>query len=100
MEVRITQHGDEATVALTGRVDANAAPDLKSEIDTIDPTVKTIVFDMAAMNYIASAGLRVLLATQKVQNAKQGMVILAHPQEAVVDILSATGFDSIFIIQP
>ena len=78
----------------------NSAEDLKGALITIDPEVKTIVFDMAAMDYISSAGLRVLMAAHKAQTAKQGTVMLAHPQEAVVDILAATGFDTIFIIQP
>ena len=66
MDVQITQQGEEATVAITGRVDANAALELQEKVDGIDPAVKTIVFDMASMNYISSAGLRVLMAAYKV----------------------------------
>lgn len=100
MDVQITQQGEEATVAITGRVDANAALELQKEVDGIDPAVKTIVFDMASMNYISSAGLRVLMAAYKTQTKKQGTIILTHPQESVVDVLAATGFDDIFIIIP
>ena len=98
MEVTITRNGDEAVVAITGRVDTNASAELRQAVDAIPAEVTTVIFDLESMEYISSSGLRVLLATLKTQKSKQGTVILSKPQGMVIEVLKATGFNEILEI--
>ena len=98
MEVTITRDGDEAVVAIAGKVDTNASADLSQAVDTLPAEVTTVIFDLENTAYIASSGLRVLLAVLKTQKSKQGTVILSKPRGMVIEVLKATGFDEIFEI--
>ena len=88
----------ELTVSLTGRLDTTTAPELEKELrDSLDG-VTTLVIDMTALDYISSAGLRVLLSTQKVMN-KQGEMKVVHVGETIMEIFEVTGFSDILIIE-
>ncbi|MBQ3416538.1 MAG: STAS domain-containing protein [Ruminococcus sp.] len=93
-----TKENNTLTVALEGRVDTMTAPQLEQELkDSLDG-VKELIFDLKDLDYISSAGLRVLLSSQKVMN-QQGEMKLCHVNETVMEILEVTGFTDILTIE-
>ena len=84
------------TLALAGRLDSNTSPDLEAavKLDGVDE----LVFDFAGLEYIASAGLRVLLGAQKEMSAKGGKMLVANPNEMVKGVFEVTGLDAVFAI--
>ena len=88
----------ELTVALTGRLDTVTAPELEKELkDSLDG-VPALTIDMAALDYISSAGLRVLLSAQKTMN-KQGEMKVVHVGDTIMEIFEVTGFSDILTIE-
>ena len=87
------------TLALEGRLDTNTAPDLEREI-SVDLTVdvQTLILDLKELEYISSAGLRVLLATQKKMN-KQGNMVVKNANDMIMDVFQVTGFIDILTIE-
>ena len=85
------------TIALTGRLDTTTAPELEKELKTVLPDVTALTFDMKALEYISSAGLRVLLSTQKIMN-RQGEMKLKHVNPTIQEIFDVTGFSDILTI--
>ena len=91
-------NGTELTVALTGRLDTTTAPELETAIkESIDGITKLNI-DMAALDYVSSAGLRVLLSAQKIMN-KQGEMKVLRVSEAIMEIFEVTGFSDILTIE-
>ena len=88
----------ELTVVLTGRLDTTTAPELEKELKASLDGVTTLVIDMTALDYISSAGLRVLLSAQKTMN-KQGEMKVVHVGETIMEIFEVTGFSDILIIE-
>ena len=85
------------TVVLTGRLDTTTAPELEKELKASLDGVSALTIDMAALEYISSAGLRVLLSAQKTMN-KQGEMKGVHVGETIMEIFEVTGFsDSLSI---
>ena len=98
MEINKKVNADELTVELVGRLDTTTAPDLEAELkDSLDG-IKKLVFDMEKLEYISSAGLRVLLSNQKIMN-KQGEMIIRNASEDVKEIFDVTGFCDILTIE-
>ena len=91
MEIKKEGSGANLTIALVGRLDAVTAPQLEKELGTSLDGVKVLVFDFAQLEYIASAGLRVLLVAQKRMN-KQGKMSIKNVSEEVKEVLDMTGF--------
>ena len=85
------------TVALGGRLDTTTAPQLEKALSQELDGVTALTFDMEALEYISSAGLRVLLATQKVMS-RQGEMRVVHVNEAIMEIFEVTGFSDILTI--
>ena len=97
MTITKNQDGSKLTVKLEGRLDTMTAPELeKSLADSLDG-ITELTFDMEGLEYISSAGRRVLLATQKTMN-KQGEMKVAHVQEMVMEVFEVTGFNDILTI--
>ena len=91
-------HETELTVALTGRLDTVTAPELEKELrDSLDG-VSALTIDMAALEYISSAVLRVLLSAQKTMN-KQGEMKVVHVGDTIMEIFEVTGFSDILTIE-
>ena len=91
-------NASELTLALTGRVDTTTAPELEAVIKQSLGGVTELNFDMEALEYISSAGLRVLLSAQKIMN-KQGEMKLTHVSENIMEIFEVTGFSDILTIE-
>ena len=86
------------TIILEGRLDTTTAPQLEDELNKSVENAKSIVFDMDALEYISSAGLRILLSAQKTLN-KQGEMKLIHVSEEIMEIFEVTGFSDILNIE-
>ena len=91
-------NASELTVSLTGRLDTTTAPELEKELTASLDGVTTLVIVMTALDYISSAGLRVLLSAQKTMN-KQGEMKVVHVGETIMEIFEVTGFSDILIIE-
>lgn len=90
--------GKNVVIALTGRLDTTAAPELDAELkDVFDAAAENLTFDFSGIDYISSAGLRVLLSAQKIMN-KQGSMRLTNVSDSVKDIFEVTGFSEILTI--
>ena len=99
MALTLSKTGSEnVTISLEGRLDTTTAPQLEKELETVLITAKELVLDFAKLEYISSAGLRVLLKAQKVMN-KQGSMKLIHVSDDVKEIFEITGFVDILTIE-
>ena len=90
--------GSALTIALIGRLDTTTSPELEREIKSDISEVTELFFDFTELEYISSAGLRVLLAAQKIMN-KQGRMVIRHVSEAVLEVFDITGFSDILTIE-
>ena len=97
LNIESKQNAAELSVALTGRLDTNTAPELEKTLNTSLDGVETLFIDMEQLDYISSAGLRVLLAVQKTMN-KQGEMKVMHVNETILEIFEVTGFSDILTI--
>ncbi len=88
---------DKLTIKLNGRLDTNTAPELEEELKKDLPNVTDLVLDFEDLKYISSAGLRVVLSTQKTMN-KQGTMAIENVNDLIMEIFEATGFSSILTI--
>lgn len=98
MVINKTKNGVELTVALEGRLDTTTAPELDDMLKEELGDVKNLVFDFAGLEYISSAGLRVLLISQKTMN-KQGSMVIKNVNEEINEIFEVTGFTDILTIE-
>ena len=98
MTIEKTLNGTELNVALTGRLDTTTAPQLEAEFKQSIAGVEKLVLDFTALEYLSSAGLRVLLAAQKVMN-KQGEMVIKNVNETINEIFEVTGFIDILTIE-
>ncbi len=98
MPIGKKQNGEELTVVLEGRLDTTTAPKLEAELKRSLDGIKALVFDIEKLEYISSAGLRVLLSAQKVMN-KQGEMKIIGANEAIMEIFEVTGFVDILNIE-
>ena len=98
MEIRKDLNEKELKLALIGRLDTTTAPQLEAELAASLSGVENLVFDFAELEYISSAGLRVLLATQKTMN-KQGSMVIRHVCDDIMEVFDITGFCDILTIE-
>lgn len=97
MNIIKQQQASALTIQLEGRLDTATAPQLEAEIRELDGVTELTV-DLAALEYLSSAGLRVLLAAQKIMN-KQGRMVVCHVNETIMEIFEVTGFIDILTIE-
>ena len=97
MTIRKEQNGGTLDIAPEGRLDTTTAPELEAELKNLEG-VTELKFDLAGLEYISSAGLRVLLSAQKTMN-KQGSMIILNTRPEIMDIFVITGFTDILNIQ-
>lgn len=98
MTINKKQDGSKLTIELGGRLDTTTAPELEKELSASTAGVTELVFDMAALDYISSAGLRVLLSAQKTMN-KQGGMLIRNVNDDIKEIFDVTGFSDILTIE-
>ncbi len=97
MTIQKTVNGKELTVAVEGRLDTTTAPELEAELKASMRDAESLVLDFSKLDYISSAGLRVLLSAHKTMASKGGMKV-AHVNEIVAEVFDVTGFADILTI--
>lgn len=97
MQINKNRDNDKLTLALEGRLDTLTAPQLDAEIQGKLDGVKELVFDFSKLDYISSAGLRILLTAQKVMN-KQGKMLIKGAGTEIKEIFEVTGFCDILTV--
>lgn len=98
MNIEKVVNVSDLTLKLAGRLDTTTAPNLETVIDESFDGIKTLVFDLADLEYISSAGLRVILKAQKIMN-NQGSMKLINVNESIMEIFDITGFVDILTIE-
>lgn len=99
LEIRNTSDGGRTVVALTGKLDAVTAPDLEKLLGTLLPETADLTIDMEGLEYISSAGLRVLLSTMKIMDKQEGKLRITRVSAPVMSIFDTTGFSDILNIE-
>ncbi len=98
LQIHKTKENAKTILAPEGRLDTLTAPELESAIDASLEGVQVLVLDFKELEYISSAGLRVLLMAQK-KMSKQGEMKLIHVGETIMEIFEVTGFADILTIE-
>ena len=98
LTINKTIDGGKAVFSLEGRLDTVTAPDLEKELKEALPELTELLLDFEKLDYISSAGLRVLLSTQKIMS-KQGEMRIQNVNETIMEIFEVTGFSDILTIE-
>ena len=91
-------NNDAVTLIVSGRLDTQTAPELEKELDAVLAGLKELTFDMTNLEYVSSAGLRVILKAQKAMNA-QGSMKLTGVNDSIMEVFDITGFLDILTIE-
>ena len=97
MKIDKNLEGNNLTITLEGRLDTNTAPDLEKEVESLDG-IENLTFDFEKLEYISSAGLRIILALQKIMN-NQGSMTIKNVNDKVKEVFEITGFSDILTIE-
>lgn len=97
MNIEKNIDGKKLTVALTGRLDTTTAPELETELKQSLSGIEELVLDFAGLEYLSSAGLRILLSAQKMMN-RQGSMVVKNVNETIMEIFEVTGFVDVLTI--
>ena len=98
MTIQKEQNGKDLKLAVEGRLDTLTAPELEAELGREMPGAETLTLDFSKLDYISSAGLRVLLAAHKAMSRKGGMKV-TNVNEIVNEVFEVTGFSDILTIE-
>ena len=98
MNIIQNKDGSKLALALEGRLDTTTAPQLEAELKASMDGITELNLDFEKLEYLSSAGLRVLLAAQKVMN-KQGKMTIHHVNETIHEVFEVTGFIDILTIE-
>ena len=98
MTIQQIKNENALTVALEGRLDTMTAPELEAELNQSLSAADSLVLDFSKLDYISSAGLRVLLSAHKIMSGKGGMKV-THVNEIVQEVFDVTGFADILTIE-
>lgn len=98
MTIDKTINGTSMTLALTGRLDTMTSPQLESEVKADIADLDELIFDFAGLEYISSAGLRVMLSSHKTM-MRQGTMIIRNVSDEIMEIFEVTGFTDILNIE-
>ncbi|MDO4731225.1 MAG: STAS domain-containing protein [Clostridia bacterium] len=98
MTIKKTLNNDALTLEIIGRLDTTTAPELETEIDQSLDNVSSLILDCGNLDYMSSAGLRVILKAQKIMNVK-GEMKLINVSDIIMEIFDITGFSDILTIE-
>ena len=99
MEVKFDKQDSTLTVAISGNIDTVTAPELEAQLQENLSGIKDLIFDFAAVDYISSAGLRVILMTNQQMEDVDGNMTVKNVNEDVRDVFEMTGFDSLLNLE-
>ncbi len=97
MTISKVLEGSKLTIMLEGRLDTTTSPALEAELKDALTGITELVFDFEKLEYISSAGLRILLANQKIMN-KQGSMVIKNVNEVIAEVFEVTGFADILTV--
>ena len=98
MIINIENCNEKVIMKIEGRLDTITSPELQNKINLLSSDVKELVFDMAGLEYVSSAGLRVILKVQKIMNTK-GSMKLTNVNDSIMEVFDITGFLDILTIE-
>lgn len=98
MKINKQINGKELILTLEGRLDTTTAPNLEQELNKEIENVESLIFDFSNLEYLSSAGLRILLTSQKIMNTK-GEMIIRNVNDTIMEIFEITGFSDILSIK-
>ena len=98
MTIEKLLNGEVATLVVVGRLDTQTAPELEKEVDNVVLSAKELIFDMTGLEYVSSAGLRVILKSQKIMNTKGAMKLIGV-NDSIMEVFDITGFLDILTIE-
>jgi len=90
---------DVVTLAVEGRLETGTAPELEAELNKVLPTAQNLILDFAKLEYVSSAGLRVLLTAQKTINAHNAKMKIINANDVIKEVFDITGFNSILTVE-
>jgi anti-anti-sigma factor len=100
-ELRNDIKGDVLVLRFSGRLDAMTTPDLEKQVSQfIDHGQHKLLLDFTGVDYISSAGMRMLLATTKKLKSLSGQMVLCCTTDNVMDVFKMSGFDHVLLISP
>ena len=91
MTINVERDFELVTLEITGRLDTTTAPNLESVVNELSEDTKELVFDMSGVEYISSAGIRVLLGAYKKMNSTQGKIRIEKANDMVYEVFEMTG---------
>lgn len=98
MTIHQNKEGSKLILTVEGRLDTSTAPELETTLDGVIAGVEELVLDCEKLEYVSSAGLRVILKAQKIMNT-QGEMKLIHVNESIMEVFDITGFVDILTIE-
>ena len=99
MTININNEGSTISIALSGRLDTTTAPELEQKYDDVFKENKELIFDFNGLDYISSAGLRVMLLAQKQANKQNLKMKVINVCAEINEIFEMTGFSDILTIE-
>lgn len=99
MTINTSVNGSAISLEIIGRLDTITAPELEAELSKYADVAESVEFDFSKLEYISSAGLRVLLSEQKAMNSKGGKMVLKNVNDTVMEVFEITGFIDILTIE-
>lgn len=99
MTISADKKDSKLVLSLEGRLDTTTAPELEKELGEVLDAVDDITFDCNGLEYISSAGLRVLLGAQKAMNKKEGKLVVKNINDTIREVFEVTGFTDVITIE-
>ena len=99
MEISTNIEGTKASLNLDGKLTVQTSPELEAVIDGLDASICDLDIDLSAVDYVASAGLRVFVAAEKMVTARGGTMRLIGPIPDVTEVFNMTGLSDVFTIE-
>ena len=99
MKILKKEKNGAVVLEIEGRLETGTAPELDAELGKITRSCSNLVLDFAKLEYVSSAGLRVLLTAQKSMNAHNGKMVIRNVNDVVKEVFDITGFTSILTIE-
>lgn len=100
MIIETNRQDGELIFILTGRLDTNTSPDLEEALETeITDEIQKLIIDMKDIEYISSAGLRVMVVAQGIMDDKEGLLVLRNVNSIVMEVFELTGFSNMLTFE-
>ena len=99
MDIKTKVVEDKATIEVEGKLTVQSAPDLEGAIGALPPNLMHVDIDLEGLDYLSSAGLRVLVSAQKMLSQRGGTLRLLSPNDDVSDVFDMTGLSEVFTIE-